>query len=89
MKVFSMNDCDWMAGETLESCMAEYRANFSGNYEWPDDEIFEDPHEVPDEKMDAMKFHADDGETLTFREELPRLIERGVSFPTFFASTEY
>ena len=85
LKVFAMNDCDWMAGGTLEECKAEYLRKYTGEH---DPEAFDDPHEVPADRMAKMKFH-DDGTVRTFAEQLQRMIHAGEKFPTFFASTEY
>lgn len=88
-RVFQMNDCDWMAGESLEACKAEYLKNYWGGSTGREDEAFEDPSEIPAEAMDRMKFCDDDGSKRTFREELDRLVALGLEFPRFFASTEY
>jgi hypothetical protein len=89
-KVFSMNDCDWMAGSDLESCKAEYlRLYTSENAE----DAFDEPSEVPAEKMKKYRFHGEPGENCegerSFEEELERRIAEGKPFPQFFASTEY
>ena len=89
MKVFSMNECDWMAAETLEEAKAEYLAN----YHFDEEDAFDNPHEVPADKMLKMRFHREPDEPgpkiCSFQEELDRLVENGAKFPRFFASTEY
>lgn len=88
MKIFSMNDCDWMAGEDLESCKAAY-VKITG-MDANDEETFSDTYELSPEKMDKLKFNdVEAGVTRTFREQLERMIAAGEKFPTFFASTEY
>lgn len=87
MKIFQMNDCDWMAGEDLESVTADYLENYTGGQ--TAEEAFEDaPFELPDEALDRLRFREEDGVRRTFREQLAFLIEGGQRFPCFFASTE-
>ena len=91
MKIFSMNDCDWMAAETLEEATAVYLRDFGGGLDA--DEALDQPHEVSEAGMDRLRFHDDDAETpedyRTFRQELQVRMARGDKFPCFFASTEY
>lgn len=90
IKVFKMNNCDWMAGESLDSCKDNYLRNyFHGSIH---EEPFEGARQLTEQEMD--KFHFCDDEvqpsvTRTFREQLAHIIERGERFPTFFASTEF
>lgn len=86
MKIYAMNDCDWVAAESLDEAIAFYK-------EWvnDDDECLEDPGEVIDSEMDRLIFTDEDYHTKrTFREELV-LLEANpeVKFPLLFASTEY
>lgn len=89
MKIIQMNDCDWLIGESLEACKAEYIKNFS------DDPIYsEDARELTDTELDTLKFSdrsADrqDETTRTFRKQLAIEIAKGGEFPRMFASTEY
>lgn len=90
MKVFEINDCDWWIGESLESCIQDYRDNVD------DDPICtEDARELTDEELDTLKFTVCDenerptGEKITFREQLAIEISEGGEFPRMFASTEY
>ena len=92
MKVFSMNDYDWMAGETLEDCKAEYLKTCGRD----EDDAFDDAREVPAAAMTKLMFRrepdeckAGESNVCTFQEELDRLIANGAEFPRFFASTEY
>ena len=90
MKVFQMNDCDWMAGETLEECKAEYLSGF-----WhgaTEEDAFDDPRELTDAEMDKKIFVDNEAEPevrRTFREQLAHIIAKGETFPTFFASSEF
>ena len=85
MKIFSMNDCDWMAADTIEDATAEFIKEYGG------DGSIEDPHELTDDDMDRLILHDGEGERpdCTFREGLSRMVSEGVTFPIFFASTEY
>ena len=89
MKVFAMNDCDWMAGETLESVKALYMREYAGGL--PEDEALDDPSEVNEHEMGRLRFHDSENceDDSTFQEELDRRIAAGEKFPCFFASTEY
>jgi hypothetical protein len=100
-KIFQLNYCDWWAGYDLESVMAAYRKEMTEGHFAPcdpNDDIFDEPHELSDADMERLKFvDGDDpinadgtpGGTRSFREELRRQVERGDEFPCFFASTEY
>jgi hypothetical protein len=89
-KVFAMNDCDWMAGEDVESCIVAY-LEFTGCGDTPGAraEYIDEPHEVSDAVMDGFSFVDDDRTKRTFREQLQKLIDDGTKFPVFFASTEF
>jgi hypothetical protein len=85
-----MNDCDWMAGETLEECKAEYLKNY---YFDGEEDAFDSPHELTPDQLKRYKFHGEPDEpsrgVRSFEEELLRLLDSGATFPRFFASTEY
>ena len=85
ISVFAMNEADWMAGAALESCIAEY-LQMTG---LPRDEALDGPYQLDDEQLDRLVLRDEGGETRTFREQLQRQIDAGVTFPAFFASTEY
>jgi hypothetical protein len=89
IKVFSMNDCDWMAGETLEACKAEYIKNYGGDaWEDENEDQFADARELTPWDMQHYKFTDDNGGERTFQEQLEKMISDGDEFPAFFASTE-
>ena len=88
LKIFRMNDCDWMAAETLEQAKRGYLQTVWGGTGECDDEAFDCPGEISEAQYDRLLFRDDDGTTRTFREQLQRMIERGEKFPCFFASTE-
>lgn len=84
-----MNDCDWMAGESAEECLLEYKANFTGNYDG--DEPLA-PLELTEEEMKTLRFQDNDlfpAVSRSFGKQLQNMIKNGEKFPTFFASTEY
>jgi hypothetical protein len=95
IKIFKMTDCDWWAGLDLESCIADTVRE----YGLPRDEAVDpNAHELTDEELDRFKFiDGDDpinadgtpGGSRTFREQLALQVNRGDTFPQFFASTEY
>lgn len=87
IKVFRINECDWMAAETLEAAIASH-TNITG-HECEDEGCCDGPRELTDAEMDTFIFADEDGSHRTFREELDRQIAAGVTFPAFFASTEF
>jgi hypothetical protein len=91
-----LNDCEWYAGEDLESCIKYYFEEALGEPDTPknrEDYLEEPCEEVPEEAMNRMRFVDDDGlvgeTTRTFREQLDHLIANGQQFPMMFATTEY
>ena len=91
IKVFAMNDCDWMAAASLEEAVEAYKLDYLGD-ENPDPEMIEDAHEVSAEAMHRLRFTDTEVQppvTRTFAEQLALEIAQGREFPCFFASTEY
>lgn len=97
IKVYRLNDCDWFAGPSLESCVQCYLRDYIHT---PDslqnrDEYIDDEEELSDEQMERLKFTDTEGEwgeknkEYTFQSALEQMIQRGVVFPAFFASTEF
>ena len=90
MKIFSMNDCDWVAAETLEEAKAAYLEHtYITNSTNDEHDAFDDPGEITEIQYDKLLFHDEDGKVRSFREQLQHMIAAGEKFPTFFASTEY
>ena len=92
VKVFAMNDCDWMAGEDIASVTELYLKEYSGDL--PADEALDESHELTEDQMDRARFYEDhgdggDGSYQTFRQRLDFMIKRGDKFPCLFASSEY
>ena len=90
MKIFRMNDCDWMAGESLEACITAYKKTCEGSG-LSDDELLDEPRELTDHEMDRLKFWegTPDNPKGTFREALAKMEDEDAEFPVFFASAEY
>ena len=91
MKIFAMNDCDWMAGEDMESVTALYLKEYAGDT--PADEALDDPQELTEAQLDKLRFQNEEAETpddyQTFRQRLRFMETRGDAFPAFFATAEY
>jgi hypothetical protein len=89
IKIFEMNDCDWMAATTLEEAVEEYKASLDGEFDEADP-----PRELTAYEMELLRFRetGPDDEPLekkSFRAKLDEMIAAGESFPCFFASTEF
>ena len=90
MKIFKLNDCEWVAGENLEDCK-KFLCNLTQS---PEDEVIDDPYELSEEQKENLIFkednyNKDSSVKRTFKEELELLIKKGKKFPCFFATTEY
>lgn len=93
MKLFRMNDCDWVMAPSLDEAANFYAKYTAGSYE---DAMKDEPRELTDEEMDKLRFmdHADDPEPSrgdrSFREELARRMATADENETdLFATTEY
>lgn len=89
VKIFVMNECDWMAAVTLEEAVEEYKANFGGDFDENDP-----PRELTPEELDELQFReTDEDDSLlakkSFRVKLDEMIAARETFPCFFASTEF
>lgn len=86
MKVFQINDCDWVAAETLEQAVAWYQAT---------GEAPEDEYELDAEEMQRRQFLDTDGvfgpekAVYSFQAALALMTADGDTEPFLFASTEY
>lgn len=89
IKVFKMNDCDWMAAKTITEAKKAYlELVVLGSLD--DDEAFDDPSELGPKAMAHFRYHDTDQNTSrSFQDELEARIARGVVFPEYFATTEY
>ena len=82
IKVFRVDDYHWFAGTSLEECLNEARAHYDIE---PNDESFE----LTADDMERLKFTTEDGDTMTFAEQLEILKNEDTTFPTIFATTEW
>ena len=91
MKIFKMNDCDWVAAKTLEEaklCLAKQMANGVVDEKF-EEEFLDCPYELSEEDTERLKFVDENGKTTrSFKIELLRRINGGEEFPQHFASTE-
>ena len=82
IKVFSLDDMEWWAGESLESCLAAARAIAGAD-------CYDDPsyhRALDDADMARLTFVEHDGTRRTFAAELARRVaEPGEVFPQAFA----
>jgi len=63
MKIFRMNDCDWMAAETLDEAKAAYLGTvWAGTHE-PENDAFDDPGEISEQQYDKLLFTDFDNQT--------------------------
>lgn len=90
MKIFSIDDCEWFAAETLEDAIQ----CACTDYDYNEDNALSDPRELTDEEMETFQFTFTDKddqptEVMSFRAALAKRIADGESFPCLFASTEY
>jgi hypothetical protein len=85
IKVFQINDCDWVAAQSMDEAKSFYLTQMNP------DEDFSDSCELTPEDMDRVRFHDEDkpDEVVSFRQQLDAMIAAGEIFPQFFASTEY
>lgn len=85
IKVFRLTECDWWAGEDIESASDSFVVQTGCD-------VDEYARELTEHEMNSFVFMdelPDRGERRTFAEQLQRMIDRGDPFPCFFASTEY
>jgi hypothetical protein len=88
MRVFRVNDCDWWMAKDARQAR-DAAVSFYGNGQ---DDVYalDEIAEVSEEAMDRLKLgDEDDGKTRTFREQVAKRINDGVTKPEIFASTEY
>jgi hypothetical protein len=91
MRVFAMNDCDWWMARSLEEAKADY-CHQTGSTE---SELCPEARELTDAELDRLRItDLDDnerpsGKSRSFRKELQRRVDAGITKPEMFASTEY
>lgn len=84
MKVFEINDIEWWAGPDLKTTKDAYLTQTEN-----DVEDTETMHELSDEEMESSEFFHEGNMPMSFKDRLKELVDKGESFPCFFASTEY
>lgn len=89
IKIFRLNEMEWWAGESLESCVAAAMEVSGLSKEELLDDF--DLGEVGAEGMEKLVFLEDDDAKTekTFKQKLDEMIAAGEKFPCCFAVTEY
>lgn len=91
IRIYMLDDTDWWAGESLQACIDEARAQCgAGSY----CDAEEEGQEVSDEDMQRLIYvdESDGAEApvqRTFAEQLARELAEGGPFPRLFASTDW
>ncbi len=88
IKVYKLNDYEWYAGESMQECIDWVVKNF-GDEDNKEDIISEDAHEVLEAQMNTLIFVDDDGNKMTFKQQLDKMIESGEKFPCPFAFMDW
>lgn len=89
IKVFQMNDCDWVAAHTIEEARAWYLNLCGGDSDDVDDYIDEGGRELSPEEIDTMKVNNEGegpGGVVTMREILDGYSDD--ELPAIICSTE-
>lgn len=89
IRVYSVSDYEWYAATDFQSAWVKALSDWG----------FTDPEEIAEHRecasegacnLDALKFtDTDTDETMSFREQLRRLIANGQTFPVEFAAIDY
>ncbi len=94
VRIWKMNDCDWVAARTLTSAIDCYLVTTGASRA----EVLEDePRPLSEGEMARLTFTTEVEEPdspgslkrHSFAAELKRRVAAGVEFPQFFASTEH
>lgn len=97
MKIWKMNDSDWVAAVGLESAKKALADLLCDGKIEDVGEYLDEPRELTEAEYDQLKFsdfepgddeYGQPGATRTFREQLNRMIEAGEEFPCSFASSD-
>lgn len=86
IRIFAMNDCDWVVARSREEAITFYRT-FS-----EDAEDWEDAEELSSKALDSLKFAIEESHsspTISFRARLQQIVDNGEEVPDLFASTEF
>jgi len=85
IKIFQMNECDFIAAENMKEAIEYYKKEFDYH-----DEPDEEPVELSEKDLNTFRFLDEDDpkENYTFKDELEKNMKDGTIFPCLFASTE-
>lgn len=90
IKVWKLNDFDWVLAKTLEEakqCYANTVSDGVVDKEF-EEEFIDSPHEETD--LDTkMILDDNEEERCSFRVEVERMVKNGDTFPCMFVSSEY
>lgn len=95
MKVFKINQNDWVAAESMDQAIKFYLECVAGGKDTPEirDEYIENPTELTEDQMLNHTHFGDDnslsGSAISFKAELKKNIADGIEFPCIFASSEF
>lgn len=86
IKVFRVNECDWVLAHTLPEAKSWYKNEVGMSAE----EAFNNPVELTDEKLRALRFTKENGQKVSFKQRLIEEVSRDTyNVPRLFGSTEY
>ena len=90
IKIFQINDYDWVAAETIDEAIACACSTFNLSEE----EVYDESAagELSEEKLDEYKYYLTDdtdGPSRTFKQELESRINDKQEFPQVFATSEW
>ena len=86
IKVYRLNEYDWVAAESMEEAIEWYcRTTGVARSEATD----EDVRELDEREMERTVFTLEDGDQISFAEQLERCLDAEREAPFLFASTEY
>lgn len=89
IRVYSINDCDWYAGDcTPTEILAFYMTELGCTIEDAIGDVENLPDALTYSELENLRFNDDNGNVYTFNIHLENLISAGQTFPCFFASTE-
>ena len=92
INIYRVGAAYWFAAETPEAAVEAYKS-FCKEFcdDEPEDSEIPEARIVTDDQINRIEFHRDepgDTSSVTFREELDRMIGAGATFPCFFATSE-
>lgn len=89
LSVYEINDCDWVVAHSAEEALRWYMEATGCTRAESLVDGRESAAEVTEAQMDALEVWDEDlNKTMTFRERLTEIREKGAASPDMFASTE-